>query len=101
MYIIKERETHVHQKNKTKPTYKKGHKMLFILALNLKDPKCLQEWEWRKEVMYMNLWKGIYFWLMTKCEWNFKIYTEQKRTQKYACYIFPLISNWRIGKIGL
>ena len=42
MYIIKERETHVHQKNKTKPTYKKGHKMLFILALNLKDPKCLQ-----------------------------------------------------------
>ena len=45
MYIIKERETHVHQKKKKKkkPTYKKGHKMLFILAQNLKDPKCLQE----------------------------------------------------------
>lgn len=99
MYIIKERETHIHTHNKT---YKKVHKMLFIRALNLKDLKCLQEWEWRSDVY--EFIKGNILLINDKHEWNFKILYWAKENTKICMLYFPINiklknrQNWFMGK---
>lgn len=77
-------------------------KAFFILAPNLKDLKCPSTWKWRKKKRWICIHKKE----QTSDDWQnmdepSKYYTQWNRIQKYACYIFPLIWNWSIGKLSL